>query len=230
MIGADYMKKQKRELRTASLKHERKYYSLGYQHVFGIDEVGRGPWAGPVTAGAVCLPLGREDLSQLLKGVRDSKQMTPLQRETLSKTIKDTALAWGIGNATAVEIDDVGIVPATMLAMQRAVESALKDVDFDADCLFIDDMLLPELRQYHQVSLIEGDARCLSIACASVVAKVWRDAYMVELDAQYPQYGFAEHKGYGTPQHIFALKQYGASEIHRTYYKPVQTLTKEDAE
>lgn len=222
------MTKQKRARRTASVKHERKYYEIGYRHILGIDEVGRGPWAGPVTAGAVCLPLDRKDLTDVLKGVRDSKQMSANQRETLNETIKEVALAWGIGNASAMEIDEIGIVPATTLAMQRAVELALKDAEFDADCLFIDDMLLPKLGQYHQVSLIGGDARCLSIASASVIAKVWRDAHMKAIDEQYPQYGFAEHKGYGTPQHQTALAQYGVTPIHRTYYKPVQALMKDD--
>jgi len=148
----------------------------------------------------------------------------------LADVIKEVALTWGIGNATAKVIDDIGIVPATLLAMKRAVEDALAKVEFDAECLFIDDMLLPELPQYHQVSLIEGDRRALSIASASVIAKVWRDAHMMELHAELPQYGFAEHKGYGTPQHIEALKQYGATPFHRTYYKPVQTLTGDNKE
>jgi len=218
----------KRKNRTASLKHERKYYKLGYRYIIGIDEVGRGPWAGPVTAGAVCLPLDRDDLPKLLKGVRDSKDMTENQREKLSEVIKDVALTWGLGSATAQEIDDAGIVPATILAMRRAIDDALEKVEFDAECLFLDDMLLPELPQYPQVSLIEGDGRTLSIAAASVIAKVWRDDFMVELDTELPHYGFAKHKGYGTPQHIDALKQYGISPFHRTYYKPIQNLTKDD--
>ena len=218
----------KRKDRTASLKHERHYYSLGYTHIIGIDEVGRGPWAGPVTAGAVCLPIARDDLSKLLKGVRDSKKMTARQREALDQTIKDVAITWGIGSASSEEIDDLGIVPATHLAMRRALEEATKDIDFEPDALFLDDMLMPELRHTHQVSLIEGDSRTLSIAAASVIAKVHRDEIMLEFDAEFPHYGFAEHKGYGTAKHLQALKQFGILPIHRQYYAPIQAILRGD--
>jgi ribonuclease HII len=221
---------KKRRERTASLLHERLYHSQGYAFIFGIDEVGRGPWAGPVVAGAVCLPITDSRLSPKLKGVKDSKMMTPRQRESLVDTIKEVALAWGIGKASSVEINDLGISPATRLAMRRALESALETVDFEPSCLFIDSVLLPEVPGIPQVSLVGGDARSLSIAAASVVAKVWRDDYMVELDAEWPQYGFAAHKGYGTPQHQAALKEYGPSPLHRLYYKPIQALSDDDGD
>lgn len=215
---------KKRTIKTASTKHEKKYYALGCRHIIGIDEAGRGPWAGPVSAGAVCLPLDHTDLTQALKGVRDSKQLSARQRDNVYETIKEVALAWGIGHSTAQEIDEIGIVPATILAMTRALDAALKDADFTPDCLFIDDMILPELRHVHQVSMIEGDSRSLSIAAASVLAKVWRDTYMLEIDAEFPQYGFAEHKGYGTAKHQAALKKYGVTPVHRQYYAPIRAI------
>lgn len=210
--------------KTASLIHERNYYKMGCRVIFGIDEAGRGPWAGPVSAGAVALPLQRTDLNKALAGVRDSKMMTPLQRQTLVDTIKEVALAWGVGHATAREIDDMGILPATKTAMQRALANALEGKDFEPDCLFLDYMLWPERRDIPQVSIVSGDQHSLSIACASVIAKVWRDEFMLELDAEFPQYGFANHKGYGTSEHRQALEKYGATEFHRQYYKPIQML------
>jgi ribonuclease HII len=213
---------KKRSIRTASLKHERKYTTLGIRHLFGIDEAGRGPWAGPVSAGAVCLPLERNDLSQALRGVRDSKQMTARQREGLVNTIKEVALAWGIGSASAGEIDELGIVHATRLAMNRALDAAVEQGKIQPECLFIDDMLLPKLYHIPQVSLIEGDSRSLSIAAASVLAKTWRDEVMRELDAEFPQYGFRRHKGYGTAEHQAALALYGPSPLHRMTYRPVR--------
>lgn len=221
------MSKKKRRDRTASLTHECKYYAMGLRHIFGIDEVGRGPWAGPVAAAAVCLPLERVDLPTVLKGVRDSKEMTHLQRVKLSDTIKSTAAAWGIGSASPQEIDEMGIVRATQRAMERALAEATKEKPFAAQCLMIDDMLLPEI-ETRQVSLVGGDKRSLSIAAASVIAKVWRDAYMVEMDAQYPAYGFALHKGYGTEAHRAALKKHGPTPLHRMLFKPLLTLTSEE--
>lgn len=218
------MKKQKRKPKTASLIHERNYYNMGCRSIFGIDEAGRGPWAGPVAAGAVALPLNRRDLPKALAGVRDSKMMTPLQREKLVETIKEVAVTWGVGHATAREIDKMGIVPATKLAMQRALDHALTESNIEPDCLFLDYMLWPERRDIPQVSIVSGDQHSLSIASASVIAKVWRDNFMLELDAEFPQYGFAKHKGYGTKQHRQALEQYGATDFHRQYYKPIQLL------
>lgn len=218
------MSKKTRKQKTASLIHERNYYKMGCKVIFGIDEAGRGPWAGPVSAGAVALPLQRNDLNKALAGVRDSKEMTPLQRETLVDTIKEVALAWGIGHTTAKEIDEMGIVPATKTAMQRALANALEDTDLEPDCLFLDYMLWPERRDIPQVSIVSGDKHSLSIASASVLAKVWRDNFMLELDAEFPVYGFAKHKGYGTADHRRALEQYGPTEFHRQYYKPIQML------
>lgn len=209
---------------TASLKHERDYHARGYTFIFGLDEAGRGPWAGPVAAGVVCLPLDRRDLGKILAGVRDSKQMTSRQRAGLVERIQSTALAWGVGSASSAEIDDLGIVPAVKLAMRRALDVALAKVDFAPSCLFLDALLWPEMGHIPQVSMIGGDQRSLSIAAASVLAKVWRDEYMTDLDKELPQYGFAEHKGYGTPRHQAALETYGPSPIHRMTFAPVKKL------
>ena len=187
----------------------------------GIDEAGRGPLAGPVVAAAVALPLQRRDLGKLLRGARDSKQMTPDQRESLNTIIKQIALAWAIGQASPQEIDDCGIVAATQLAMRRAIAS-LNEAGITADCLFLDYMLLPKCSELPQVSLVEGDQRSLSIACASILAKVWRDEEMRRLDERYPQYGFAQHKGYGTSAHLHALRRHGACPAHRRSFAPVR--------
>lgn len=212
--------------KAASLTHERHYLRAGCRCIVGIDEVGRGPLAGPVAAAAVALPLDRNDLSKLLSGVRDSKAMSTSQRESVDGTIKALALAWGIGCSSAEEIDRLGIVAATKTAMQRALEQALAKSDFQPDCLFLDYMLWPERRDIPQVSIVDGDKHSLSIACASVIAKVWRDARMRALDAVFPQYGFARHKGYGTDAHRRALRRYGPCTEHRRSFAPVRnTIT-----
>lgn len=217
-----------RKNKTASLIHERNYYNAGCHVIFGIDEAGRGPWAGPVSAGAVTLPLDRKDLSRALAGVRDSKEMTANQREALVDTIKEVAVAWGVGHTSAREIDNMGIIQATKTAMQRALTNALDGKDLEPDCLFLDYMLWPERRDIPQVSIVHGDKQSLSIACASILAKVWRDNFMLELDAEFPNYGFASHKGYGTKAHREALEQYGATDFHRKYYKPIQDILNQD--
>ncbi|MFO7323052.1 MAG: ribonuclease HII [Chloroflexota bacterium] len=211
---------------TANLLCENHVREQGYERIVGIDEAGRGTWAGPVVAAAVCLPLDRKNLSRTLAGVRDSKDMSPRQREDVLETIKATALAWGIGAADNNEVDAVGIVPATKLAMSRALEHLEAQFpSFQIDCLFLDALVWPEMfPRYPQISLIDGDARSLTIAAASVLAKVARDTLMTELDAEYPQYGFAVHKGYGTAQHMAALRQYGPCPLHRLTFKPVREL------
>ena len=214
--------KSKRQ-QTASLRHEHEFYAQGCRFIFGMDEVGRGSLAGPVTVGAVCLPVTQPDIRTVLKGVRDSKEMTSRQRVKLVDEIKAAALAHGVGSATNQEIDDVGIVPATKLAMKRAIAAAIAASKIEPDCLFLDSLLWPEMKQIPQVSMIDGDHRSLSIAAASVVAKVWRDALMIELDPQYPDYGFALHKGYGTPAHLAAIKSFGASDLHRQTFAPMRT-------
>lgn len=211
---------------TANLLCENSVREQGYERIAGIDEAGRGTWAGPVFAAAVCLPVGQKNLTRSLAGVRDSKEMTPRQREDVVQTIKTTALAWGIGAADNREVDAVGIVPATRLAMGRALDHLQAQFPaFQPDCLFLDALVWPEMfPRYPQISLIDGDARSLTIAAASVLAKVARDRLMTELDAEYPQYGFAIHKGYGTARHLAALREFGPCPLHRLTFRPVREL------
>lgn len=199
------------------LREEMALYGQGYRLVAGLDEAGRGAWAGPVVAGAVILPLGREELGQALAGVRDSKTLNPSARERLYAVIQTQALAVGVGMVPPKRIDELGIVPATKEAMALAIARLSCPPDF----LLIDFLSLPQLA-YPQKSIVHGDALSLSIAAASIVAKVSRDRFMVELDGQYPGYGLAGHKGYGTPQHRAALARLGPSPIHRFSYAPVR--------
>ena len=204
------------------LWEEMAFYAEGYRHIAGLDEAGRGSWAGPVVAGAVILPLHRPDLSQELDGVRDSKQLTPRQRERLYPIIESTALAAGVGIVPPQEIDKVGIVPATRQAMSLAIAQ----LDLPPDFLLIDYLTLSGL-PISQKSITHGDALSLSIAAASIVAKVTRDRLMVQLDARYPGYGFARHKGYGTPQHRESLFCLGPCPIHRLSYAPMKLMPQE---
>ena len=194
--------------------------AAGYARVAGVDEAGRGAWAGPVCAAAVILPLGRADLAELLSGVRDSKQLSPGQREALLPLISQVAEATGVGWATPAEVDEVGIVPATRRAMGRAVTR----IDGRADALLVDYVHLPDL-DLPQRALPKADVRCLSVAAASIVAKVERDRLMVALEQDFPGYGLARHKGYGTRQHREALARLGPSPIHRMSWRPVQKLS-----
>jgi ribonuclease HII len=193
-------------------------WETGLVILAGLDEAGRGAWAGPVSAGAVVLPEDRR-LCQHLSGVRDSKQMTPLQRSIWAECIKKVAVGWGVGFASQVEIDACGIVPATRLAMQRAIEQ----LSVVPQHLLIDAVRLP-LVKIPQTSLIKGDVRSLTIAAASVLAKTGRDALMCELDVLYPDYGFARHKGYGTRFHQQALQRLGPCTIHRLSFAPLKNL------
>ena len=216
----------KRSSPAANLLYEQHVRAHGYARIAGLDEAGRGTWAGPVCAAAVALPLERKHLTRLLTGVRDSKELLPREREDLVELIKATASAWGVGAADGAEVDALGIVPATKLAMARALESlAAQFPDYDIQCLFLDALLWPEMAtRYPQFSIVDGDARSLTIAAASVLAKVWRDAQMRDWDAVYPAYGFAAHKGYGSAQHMAALRQYGPCPLHRMSFKPLRVF------
>jgi ribonuclease HII len=186
-------------------------WGSGLLHIAGLDEAGRGALAGPVAVGAVILPNDKTLLSGALAGVRDSKQMTPRERESLAPRIKETALTWSLAFASAEEIDSEGIVRATRLAALRA----LQELSVFPQYLLTDFRLeLPQL-DISQAALVKGDARCLSIACASVLAKTGRDAYMRQLDSEYPNYGLGKHKGYGTQAHRSALRRWGYSSVHR---------------
>ncbi len=200
-----------------SLKEENAALEAGYLLVAGVDEAGRGAWAGPVAAAAVVLPLRSAKRLKRLDGIRDSKLLAPNVREVLEAHLVEVALGIGFGLASAAEIDAVGIVPATRLAMGRAIAALPKMPHF----LLIDAVKLPKL-SIPQKSIVKGDALSLCIASASVVAKVRRDRLMAELDDLYPGYGFARHKGYGTPQHQRTLLELGVSPIHRRSFQPVR--------
>ena len=207
---------------SPTLSFERDFWQVGIVHVAGVDEAGRGALAGPVACAAVILP-PRESVKITLRGVRDSKTMTPSQRESWSGCIREIALAWGLGFASPAEIDACGIVPATRLAAQRALAALTPSPDH----VLLDYLLLPDVLQ-PQTSLIKGDMRSLSIAAASVIAKTGRDALLVEMEDQYPGYGFAGHKGYGTQAHREALNRLGPSPLHRLSFAPVRELVEKD--
>jgi ribonuclease HII len=186
-----------------------------YRHIAGLDEAGRGALAGPVAVGAVILPMDEPHLLRTLEGVRDSKLLTPLERMAVAPHIKANALSWSVAFAAADEIDHYGIVPATRLAALRALE----ELSLTPQYLLTDFRLeLPQL-DLPQTSLVKGDALCLSIAAASILAKTTRDALMLEMDSQYQGYGLGKHKGYGTRSHRLAMKRLGISPIHRKTFQ-----------
>lgn len=190
----------------------------GYAVIAGLDEAGRGSLAGPVVAGAVVLPpLPNGDWSA---GIRDSKRLTPRKREIAFRSMQDASVEMGAGVASSVEIDRMGIIEATRAAMSRAIDALSNRPGF----LLLDAIVLPDV-DIPQHSIIKGDAKCLSIAAASIVAKVTRDSMMRDFDEQYPGYGFSQHKGYGTRQHIDCLENLGACPIHRRTFTPVRRLT-----
>ena len=199
------------------LDRELELLSSGHRYVAGVDEAGRGALAGPVVAAAVVLPLGRFDLARGLSEVRDSKQLTPAARDRCDEQVRELAVAIGIGEASAKEVDEQGLLPATRAAMRRAVEA----LDPAPSCLLIDHIRIPEL-ELPQEAITRGDQSVLSIAAASVVAKVWRDRWMAELDVRFAGYGFERHKGYGTQQHRQALARLGPCPEHRRSYAPVR--------
>ena len=202
-----------------SLTFERRFWRQGFRWVAGLDEAGRGAWAGPVVAAAVVLPSASDGIAESLAGVRDSKRLTAKRREQLLEIIQVHALAVGTGVVPPREIDCHGIVPATRQAMHLALDS----LSSPADSLLIDYLALPELG-LPQESITKGDALVLSIAAASIVAKVTRDRLMVDLESRFPGYGFAQHKGYGTPQHREALADLGACQVHRLSFEPLRRL------
>ena len=199
-----------------NLEFEQALWDAGLGYIAGIDEAGRGALAGPVAAAAVILP-PQESIAQDLLGVRDSKEMSPNLRATWALRIQAASLTYGVGFASSEEIDAIGIIPATRLAAQRAIVllTPLPELLL-LDYLFIPDSPLP------QTSLIKGDARSLSIAAASVLAKTSRDAVMLKKDQQYPGYDFAAHKGYGTVAHRQAIAHLGTTPIHRLTFAPMR--------
>jgi ribonuclease HII len=198
---------------------ERLLESQGYHLVAGIDEAGRGALAGPVVAAAVILP--RRLKTPWLNQIKDSKQLSPARRELLFHNIHEAATSIGIGMVQHEAIDTQGIIKAVRLAMKLAVDQ----LSPPAESLLIDYMHLPEV-SLPQKAITNGDCLCFSIACASIIAKVARDQLMVELDHIYPDYGLAQHKGYGTAQHIACLRRLGPCPIHRQSFQPVKDIMK----
>jgi len=207
------------QIYVPTLEIEEGLWKEGYRFVAGIDEAGRGAWAGPVVAAAVILPPDDAGLTARLAGVRDSKLLSAQQRETLLEAVLGCAVAWGVGMIPPDDIDKLGIVAAT----QRAMAEALQALSPRAEYLLIDYVRLPEVG-LPQTSLPHGDGRILSIAAASILAKVSRDRVMIDLEARFPGYGFARHKGYGTQQHREALARLGPSVSHRLSFQPLRDL------
>ncbi len=191
---------------------ENEYREKGFDIICGVDEAGRGPLAGPVYAAAVILPS-----DCVIKGLNDSKKLTEKKREALFDEIKEKALAYGIASADEKEIDEINILNATFLAMKRAIAS----LSLRPDLALIDGNQKPHT-DIEEVTVIKGDAKSMSIAAASVLAKVSRDRFMLEMAEKYPQYEFARHKGYGTKLHYEKIAQYGVCDIHRrTFLKKI---------
>lgn len=187
------------------LQYEKEAYNKGYSFVCGVDEAGRGPLAGPVCAAAVILPKGH-----IIDGVNDSKKLSEKKREALFDVIKEQALSYSIALVDENIIDEINIREATKLAMKNAVEG----LDIPADYVMVDGNMLPEI-SVDADYVIKGDAKSMSIAAASILAKVTRDRFMLEMAEKYPNYQFEKHKGYGTKLHYEMLDAYGPSEIHR---------------
>lgn len=196
------------------MKQEIQELCIPTGRVAGVDEAGRGPLAGPVVAGAVIL-----DPDNPVIGLRDSKRLTAARREALYDEIRDKALAWAVGRAEVEEIDRINILQASLRAMQRAV-AALQPA---AEYVLVDGDRCPELPCPAQ-AIVKGDSRVAAISAASIMAKVTRDREMIELDARYPGYGLAQHKGYPSKAHMEALQQLGVLPVHRRSYAPVRRI------
>ncbi len=200
-------------------RFEKKYHKAGFEYIAGIDEVGRGPLAGPVVACSIVLP---KDFSVSLVEVNDSKQLSLAKREELFDKIMDEALAVGIGIKSETVIDSVNIYEATKLAMIDSIN----ELGIKPDYLLIDAMTLPV--DIPQDNIIKGDANSISIACASIIAKVTRDRMMFEFDNTYPGYGFATNAGYGTKEHLIHLKEAGITPIHRKSFEPIKSMVNKE--
>lgn len=206
------------------LSAERELWTQGWTVLAGLDEAGRGAWAGPVFAGAAVLPCA-VDVQQRLNGVRDSKQMSPVQRLRWVEVVREVALGWGVGWAEAEEVDALGILPATRLAMTRALADCAARLPggLVVQHLLVDALRLPQV-ELPQTPLIHGDARALSIAAASLLAKTSRDRWMASLEGQFPGYGFERNFGYGTALHRAGLDRQGICPQHRRSFAPIRRL------
>ncbi len=208
-------KDNKERLRVESMyEPESRFYREGIRYIAGIDEVGRGPLAGPVTVAAVILPA-----HWFAAGLNDSKQVTPAHREMLAEKIQGAAVACSVVSLSSEEVDRLNIYNATMTAMYKAVQQ----LPVPPEAVIVDAM--PLHFKVPVLSMIHGDARSASVAAASIVAKVTRDRMMKEYDSVYPGYGFAKHKGYGTAEHLEAIRRLGITPIHRRSFEPVRSMT-----
>lgn len=195
------------------LLYENEALNNGYELICGVDEAGRGPLAGPVYAAAVILPKGH-----IVEGVNDSKKLSEKKRELLFDKIIDECVCYSIGTASEKEIDEINILQATYLAMKRAVDG----LEIVPQLALIDGNRIPPLTASDAKAIVKGDAQSASIACASILAKVSRDRYMLKMAEKYPEYQFEKHKGYGTKLHYEMIEQFGICEIHRkTFLKKV---------
>ena len=208
----------KNQSQIPSFTEEEILIGKGYRNIAGVDEVGRGPLAGPVVAAAVVLPNDIE--THWLGRVRDSKQLPKTMREILFKHIQEDAAGIGVGCVESPLIDEAGIVAATRMAMKLAIEQLRPLPDY----VLIDHITVPEVR-LPQKGITKGDTISLSIACASIIAKVARDYMMEEYEGMYPGYGFGRNKGYGTPEHLACLRNLGPCPIHRRSFQPVRGMT-----
>jgi len=199
----------------ADFSEEKKLWEKGCEFVVGLDEVGRGPLAGPVVAAAVCFK--KSNLPPFMENIRDSKKLSQKQREGWYKfLIEQPDIKWGIGLISEKMIDQINILEATKLAMKRAVAT----LNIEPNYLLLDGNFLLEDLSISQKAVVRGDEKVISCAAASIIAKVTRDRLMKKYDAKYPEYGFKKHKGYGTKQHLAAIKEHGACPIHRLSFAP----------
>lgn len=214
------MKKKKSIYKSRSmLYYENKYYQYGYKTIAGVDEVGRGCWAGPVVAACVILPKDYKN-----DQFKDSKTLSAKKRQELAKVIRKNALAIGIDYCTSKRIDETNIKAATIEAMYKAIDR----MQVKPKCVLVDAEKLKN-KNYHTVSIVKGDTLSQTIAAASIIAKVYRDQICQYLHQIYPQYGFDKHKGYGTKLHIDALKKYGPiKNVHRFSFKPIKLFISKD--
>lgn len=209
-------------LRLGREKHK---FFQGYRYVIGCDEVGRGSLAGPVVAAAVILDFFNKDFitrrRDWLAEIRDSKQLSPIKRSTLARLIRQEAVGWGIGVVDSAVIDKINIHQASLRAMKLAVMALERKVPFETlgkMFVFVDGKFIIPGLKYNQEAVVGGDALIVSLSAASIVAKVYRDNLMIKLDRKYPDYTLAQHKGYGTTQHIDQIQRFGLSPIHRVSY------------
>jgi len=194
---------------------DKQFYDMGFRALAGVDEAGRGPWAGPVVASAVILPCNVS-----LQGLDDSKKLSPKKREEIFEQINRSALAVGVGIVDHEKVDTLNILQATLMAMRQALNS----LKIKPDLVLVDGNIRVPGVEYEQRSIVDGDQKSAAIAAASVIAKVTRDRIMLEFAKEFPQYGFENHKGYGTKEHQEALASFGPCRIHRKSFEPIAKL------